>query len=72
MFDFEQVIYVVGVVFFFAVSLRILMALHLEKNFQKFKIWEIKMAYVIIALVLAHNLAEFMVRIIGLFDGLMP
>jgi hypothetical protein len=43
--------------------MRILRALHLENKFEKMKLWEIKAAYFIIALVIAHVLAEMMLRV---------
>ena len=64
----EEVIYFVSLVIFFAVSLRILQALHIENKFEKFKIWEIKAAY-LLALISAHLLAEIMVKLSQLLVG---
>ncbi|MGE4320622.1 MAG: hypothetical protein AB7E61_04125 [Acholeplasmataceae bacterium] len=63
----EQIIYVVSLVIFFVIALRILRALHIENKFEKFQIWEIKAGYFLLALIIAHNLAEIMVRFSQLF-----
>ncbi len=65
----EQMIYFISLLVFFALSLRVLKALHIENKFEKMKIWEIKTAYFIIALGLGHLLAEVMVRLSELFTG---
>jgi hypothetical protein len=65
----EPIIYFTSLVIFFAINLRILGALHIENKFEKFKIWEIKAAYFLISLGLAHMLAEVMVRFSTLFEG---
>lgn len=67
----EQIIYFSSLVIFFAINLRILRALHIENKFEKFKIWEIKAAYFLVSLGLAHMLAEIMVRFSSLFDGIL-
>jgi len=59
----DYIIYVSSVLIFFAINMRILRALHLENKFEKMKLWEIKAAYFIIALVIAHVLAEMMLRV---------
>lgn len=59
----EQIIYFVSLFVFFAINLKILMALHIENKFEKMKIWEIKTAYFLLALITAHFLAEIMVRL---------
>lgn len=58
----EQIIYFISIILFFWIALRILQALHIENKFEKYKIWEIKTAYFLLALIIAHNLAEIMVR----------
>ena len=65
----EEMIYFVSLVVFFALSLRILKALHIESKFEKFKLWEIKAAYFLLSLILAHMLAEVMLRISNLLVG---
>lgn len=59
----EYVIYVTSFLVFFFINLKILHALHIEKKFEKMKLWEIKAAYFIIALVIAHLLSEMMLKI---------
>jgi uncharacterized membrane protein YwzB len=51
---------------FFFINLRILQALHIENKFEKMKLWEIKTAYFIIALVVAHVISEMILRITSL------
>ena len=65
----DMIIYFSSLIIFFALSLRILQALHIEGKFEKMKIWEIKAAYFIIALVIGHMLAEIMVKFSELFQG---
>lgn len=59
----DQIIYFVSLFVFFAINLKILMALHIENKFEKMKIWEIKTAYFLLALITAHFLAEIMVKL---------
>jgi len=59
----DELIYFVSLIVFFAICLRVLAALHIENKFEKFKIWEIKAAYFLGALVMAHLLAEIMVKL---------
>lgn len=59
----EELIYFTSLIIFFAISMRVLGALHIENKFEKFKIWEIKAAYFLIALVMAHLLSEIMVEL---------
>jgi len=63
----EQIIYFTSIIIFFMIALRILRALHIENKFEKYQIWEIKAAYFLFALIIAHNLAEIMVRFSQLF-----
>jgi len=67
----EQIIYFTSLVIFFAINLRILRALHIENKFEKFKIWEIKAAYFLLSLALAHMLAEIIVKFSTLFEGII-
>jgi hypothetical protein len=64
----EDLIYFTSLLIFFAINLRILRALHIENKFEKMKIWEIKTAYFLLALVFAHMLAEIMVRVSGMIN----
>lgn len=59
----EQIIYFVSLFVFFAINLKILRALHIENKFEKMKLWEIKAAYFLLALITAHLLAEIMVKL---------
>jgi len=65
----DAVIYFVSLLIFFALSLRILKAIHLEDKFEKFKLWEIKAAYFLLSLIFAHLLAEVMVKLSQLLVG---
>jgi hypothetical protein len=59
----ETYIYFISFPIFFAIGLRVLMALHIENKFEKMKLWEIKTAYFLLALMIGHTLAEIMIRI---------
>ncbi|MDY0074269.1 MAG: hypothetical protein WC992_01460 [Acholeplasmataceae bacterium] len=65
----DELIYFVSLIVFFAISLRILRAIHIENKFEKFKMWEIKTAYFLLALLSAHLLAEVMVKLSQLLTG---
>ena len=65
----ENIIYFTSLVIFFAISLRVLRALHIENKFEKMKLWEIKTAYFIAALLIGHMLAEIMVKLSQLFEN---
>jgi hypothetical protein len=67
----DQIIYFVSLFVFFAINMRVLQALHIENKFEKMKIWEIKTAYFILALIAAHLLAEIMVKLSGLLTGII-
>ena len=64
----EYIIYVASLSVFFYINLRILSALHIEKKFEKMRLWEIKAAYFILSLVVAHLLADMMVRITKIIE----
>lgn len=59
----DYIIYIASFLIFFFINLKILHALHIEQKFEKMKLWEIKAAYFIIALVIAHVLSEMMLKI---------
>lgn len=65
----DELIYFVALIVFFALSLRILRALHIENKFEKMKLWEIKAAYFLVSLIAAHLLAEVMVKVSQLLTG---
>ncbi|MGB0202730.1 MAG: hypothetical protein ACPGJL_00730 [Acholeplasmataceae bacterium] len=62
----EYILYITSMLVFFFINLRILQALHIENKFEKMKLWEIKTAYFMIALVIAHVLSEMILRIASL------
>ncbi|MGB1097199.1 MAG: hypothetical protein ACPG2Y_01225 [Acholeplasmataceae bacterium] len=62
----EYILYMTSMLIFFFINLRILQALHIENKFEKMKLWEIKTAYFMIALVIAHVLSEMILRIASL------
>jgi uncharacterized membrane protein YwzB len=62
----EYILYITSMLIFFFINLRILQALHIENKFEKMKLWEIKTAYFIIALVVAHVISEMILRITSL------
>ncbi len=59
----DELIYFVSLTVFFALNLRILRALHIENKFEKMKIWEIKAAYFLLALIGGHVMAEIMLKL---------
>jgi len=65
----NEIIYFVSLTIFFAINLRVLRALHFENKFEKMKLWEIKTAYFLIALIASHLLAEIMVKLSSLLVG---
>lgn len=67
----DELIYFMALIVFFALSLRILRALHIENKFEKMKLWEIKAAYFLVSLIAAHLLAEVMVKVSQLLTGYM-
>lgn len=66
----EMIVYFTSLVIYFAIVVRVLRAIHFEDKFEKFKMWEIKTAYFLIALIAAHTLAEIMVRFSSLIAGI--
>lgn len=59
----DELIYFVSLTVFFALNLRILRALHIENKFEKMKIWEIKTAYFLLALIGGHVMAEIILKL---------
>jgi len=64
----DKIVYFSALIIFFAINTRILRAIHFEDKFEKMKLWEIKTAYFLIALIAAHILAEIMVKLSSLLD----
>lgn len=54
--------YFAFLIVFFAITFKVLRALHIETKFKKNHIWEIKVAYIIISLVVAHLLSEIILK----------
>ena len=67
----ETIVYFTSLIIFFAIVVRVLRAIHFENKFEKFKVWEIKTAYFLIALIAAHTLAEIMVQFSTLLQGMI-
>lgn len=67
----ESIIYFTSLIIFFAIVVRVMRAIHFENKFEKFKIWEIKTAYFLIALIAAHILAEIMVQFSTLLQSII-
>ena len=59
----DYILYVTAICIVFYINLKILHALHIEKKFEKMKLWEIKAAYFIISLAVAHILAEMLLKL---------
>ena len=67
----ESIVYFTSLIIFFAIVVRVLRAIHFEHKFEKFKVWEIKTAYFLIALIAAHTLAEVIVQFSTLFQNII-
>ena len=50
-------IYLISFIFFFAINLKVLMALHVETIFKKGHVWEIKTFILIVSVAISHMLA---------------
>jgi hypothetical protein len=59
----DYIIYVTAICVVFYINLKILHALHIEKKFEKMKLWEIRAAYFIISLAVAHLIADMLLRL---------
>ena len=59
----DYIIYVTAICIVFYINLKILHALHIEKKFEKMKLWEIKAAYFIMSLAVAHLIAEMLLKL---------
>ena len=64
----DYIIYIASMMIFFYINLRILQGLHIEKKFEKMRIWEIKAAYFIISLAVAHILSEMVLTITDIIN----
>lgn len=64
----DYIIYVTAICIVFYINLKILHALHIEKKFEKMKLWEIKAAYFIMSLAVAHLIAEMLLKLTEIFN----
>jgi hypothetical protein len=64
----DYIIYVTAICIVFYINLKILHALHIEKKFEKMKLWEIKAAYFIVSLAVAHLIAEMLLKLTEIFN----
>lgn len=64
----DYIIYVTAICIVFYINLKILHALHIEKKFEKMKLWEIKAAYFILSLAVAHLIAEMLLKLTEIFN----
>lgn len=63
MFEFlELIIYFIGLMIFFGITFKVLRATNLENIFKKNKVFEIKVAYFIISIVIAHILSSVLLK----------
>ena len=60
----ELIIYIVSLFIFFAINLRVLKAVNLPNAFKTNHIWEIKAAYFLIALAIAHLLSGVILKLV--------
>jgi hypothetical protein len=64
----DYIIYVTAICIVFYINLKILHALHIEKKFEKMRLWEIKAAYFIMSLAVAHLIAEMLLKLTEIFN----
>ena len=64
----DYIIYIASMMIFFYINLRILQGLHIEKKFENMRIWEIKAAYFMISLAVAHILSEMVLKITDIIN----
>lgn len=58
----ELIVYFTALLVFFAISFKVLRAVNLENIFKKNHIWEIKAAYILFSLVIAHIIARIIMH----------
>lgn len=58
----DLVVYFILLIMFFTINFNILRALKIENIFKKNHIWQIKAAYVIVAITFAHILTEILLK----------
>lgn len=60
----ELIVYIVSLFIFFAINLRVLKAVNLPKAFKANHIWEIRAAYFLISLAIAHLLSGVILKFV--------
>lgn len=59
----EYILYVTSLFIVFYINLRILHAIRIEKKFEKMKLWEIRAAYFIMSITIAHIISDMLLRL---------
>lgn len=62
----KSYVYIFSFIVFFAIAVKVFIALNVEQLFKKGKVWEIKAFVAMASLIFAHLLASFMVQILEL------
>ncbi|MDR2822628.1 MAG: DUF1146 family protein [Acholeplasmatales bacterium] len=65
----NNLIYFLALIFFFVISFKVFSSIHIENEFNKNKVFEIKAAYVLLSLAVAHLLADMILKISGTFES---
>lgn len=60
-------VYIIVFLLFVPIVFKILMALHIERKFERGAIWQIKMAYILGTILIAELLTQAVERIFSLF-----
>lgn len=61
----EYIIYAASIIVFFTINMHIFRALNIDQNFKANHEFQIKAAYIIFSLALAHILAEMVLKLYG-------
>jgi uncharacterized membrane protein YwzB len=64
----EYVLYVSSLFIVFYINLRILHAIRIEQKFEKMKLWEIRAAYFMISIAIAHLISDMLLRLTKIIE----
>lgn len=61
----DGIIYILSFIFFFFISLKVLLSLNVEQLFKSGRVWEIKTFTLLISIICAHLLSEVVLKIVN-------
>ena len=64
----NNILYLFFVLFFIPINFTVLRKIRIEKKFEQGSIWQIRYAYIVISILVAHFLAEFLINLKDLFQ----